>query len=291
MWRDYLIPTTIEEALRLLARYEGDARLIAGGTDLVLQCQRNECPARVLVDVTHIPGLDSIAEVDGWIVLGATVTHAQVADSAVIRQKAGLLAHACSVVGGPQIRNVGTLAGNFVTALPAADGALALTALDAEAEVTTLDGARWVPLLALQESVGVCRVNPCAEMVTALRIRPLGPEYRSAHERIARRKEHALPILNVGAVGAVRDGRFHDVRIAIGPVAVKPLRLSTSEAALEGQPAGSAAIQVATELVGDQCHPRDSLLRGSGRYRQALAGVLVRRALERVAGISSPATI
>ncbi len=285
MWREYLMATQVEEALEQLARYSGDARLIAGGTDLVLQCQRGECPARVLVDVMRIPRLDRIEEDGEHVVLGATVTHARIAASDLVRRKGRILADACGVIAGPQIRNMGTLVGNIVTALPAADGTLALTALAAEAEVASPTGRRWLSLAELHQDVGVCLVNPCVEMITRLRFRALGPEYRSAHERIARRKVHALPILNVAVVAALRQGRLADVRIALGPVAPKPLRASASEALLEGQPAGPEIIRQAAELAASVCHPRDSLLRGSREYRQALVAVLVRRALERVAGL------
>jgi len=287
VWRDYVFASSVDHALQLLSRYEGEARLIAGGTDLVIQCQRGECPAGVLVDVTRMPGLDRIEERDGWITLGATVTHAQAAASALVREKGGLLAEACGIIGGPQIRNVGTLVGNLVTALPAADGALALVALEGEAEVATQSGRRRLPLSELHEGVGICRVNPGLEMITQLRFRALGQEYRWAHQRIARRKVHALPILNVAVVGAIREGRFADVRIAVGPVAVKPLRVGESEALLEGQPAEPGIIRRAAETAASLCHPRDSLLRGSGEYRQALVGVLVRRALEQLAGIAA----
>ncbi|MDI7274457.1 MAG: FAD binding domain-containing protein, partial [Anaerolineae bacterium] len=235
MWRDYLFASSVGEALELLGRHQGQARLVAGGTDLVLQCQRGECPAQVLVDVTGIPGVQRIEEEDGFVTLGPCVTHAQAASSELLQRKGRLLADACRIIGGPQIRNVGTLAGNLVTALPAADAALALVALDGDAEVTSTEGQRWLPLSEFHTGVGLCRVDPGVEMITALRFRPLGPEYRSAHERLAQRKVHALPILNVGVIAAVREGRFADVRIAVAPVAPKPLRVRESEALLEGQ--------------------------------------------------------
>jgi len=282
MWQEYRVAASIEEALDLLGRYQGEARLIAGGTDLVLQCQRGECPARVLVDVTRIPGLDRVEERGGWVYLGAAVTHAQAAASSLVRRWGQLLARACGMIGGPQVRNMGTLVGNIVTALPAADATLALTALDAEAEVASPQGRRWLPMQELHRDVGVCLVNPCVEMITQLRFRALGPEYGCAHQRIARRKEHALPILNVGVVAALQDGRWHDVRIAIGPVAVKPLRVRSAEEMLEGQPAAAEAMRRAGELTATMCQPRDSLLRGSREYRLGLAAVFVRRALEAI---------
>ncbi len=286
MWREYLFAASVDEALQHLSDRDGEARLIAGGTDLVLQCQREECPARTLVDITRISGLDRIAEEDGWVTLGANVTHAQAAASELLRRRGRILADACGVIGGPQVRNVGTLVGNLVTALPAADAALALLALDAEVDVAAPDGRRWLPLADLHEGIRRCRVNPCREMIVGLRFRPLGPDYACAHERLARRKVHALPILNVAVAGALRDGRFADVRIVVGPVATRPLRVGECEAMLEGRPAGAALIREAAALAVSLCRPRDSLLRGSGEYRRSLVGVMVRRALERIGGVA-----
>lgn len=287
MWREYLFAASVDEALQILAGHHGDARLIAGGTDLVLQCQREECPARIVVDIMRIAGLDRIVEEDGWVLLGAAVTHAQAAASDLLRSKARILADACRVIGGPQIRNAGTLVGNLVTALPAADAALALIALNAEAEVVSPAGRAWLPLAEFHEGIRRCRVNPCEQIITRLRFRPLGADFGCAQERLARRKVHALPILNVAAVAALRQGVFSDVRIVVGPVATRPLRARETEAFLKGRAAEPALIREAAALTASLCHPRDSLLRGSGEYRQDLVGVMVRRALERVAGLSA----
>ncbi len=285
MWREYQTAATVEEALQTLSRHDGQARLIAGGTDLVLQCQREECPARIVVDITRIPGLDRIVEEDGWVTLGAAVTHAQAAASDLVRRKGRILADACRIIGGPQVRNVGTLAGNLVTALPAADAALALLALDAQAEVVSLLGRAWLPLADFHQDIRRCRVDPCKEMITRLRFRPLGPEYACAQERLARRKAHALPILNVAVVGALHGGAWSDLRMVVGPVATRPLRIRECEEMLEGRRAEAGPVREAAERVASLCHPRDSLLRGSGEYRQALVAVMARRALERVGGL------
>lgn len=286
MWREYLFAPSVDEALRILAEHRGEARLIAGGTDLVLQCQRGECPARAVVDITRIPGLHDITEQDGWVVLGAAVTHAQAAASPVLRNKGRILADACRVVGGPQIRSAGTVVGNLITALPAADAALALIALHAEAEVVSAGGRAWLPLVGFHEGIRRCRVDPCQQMVVHLRFRGLSQEHRCAQERLARRKVHALPVMNVAVVGTVREGAFADMRIAVGPVATRPLRVWEVEAFLEGQPAEAAVVREAATRAATLCHPRDSLLRGSGEYRRQLVGVMVRRALERIAGLA-----
>jgi CO/xanthine dehydrogenase FAD-binding subunit len=279
VWQKYLFPATVQEALEMLMAHPGESQIIAGGTDLVLQSKRSQRPATVIVDITRIPGLDFIVERDGLIVIGCQTTHAQIAVSSLIRQKAEALALACGSVGGPATRNVGTLVGNVVNALPAADGAVALFALDAEVEVADADGRRWMPIAELYAGVGKCVLDPCAQMVTAIRFRPLEPGQASAYQRLANRKALALPTLAVGTVVGMKDGVCDAVRIAMGPVAQTPFRAREAEAALMGQPPTPEAIAHAAELAEQAAQPRDSLLRGSRDYRQAMVGVLVRRAL------------
>lgn len=279
MWQNYLFPATVQEALEMLANHGGQARIIAGGTDLVLQSQRGQCAATVMVDITRIPGLDAIEERDGHITIGCQVTHARIAASPLIRQKAEVLALACGSVGGPQTRNVGTLVGNVVNALPAADGAVALFALEAEVEVVDADGRRWLPIAEMYAGVGECTINPCVQMVTAVRFRPLSDGWASAYQRLANRKALALPILNTAVVVGLEEGVCSEVRIAVGPVAPIPFRAREAEAALAGQPPTPEAVVRAARLAAEAANPRDSALRGSRDYRKAMVEVLVRRAL------------
>ena len=286
MWREYLFPESVDLALDMLIQHQGDARLIAGGTDLVLQSRQGRCPSRVMVDISRIPGLDSIGEQSGYIQVGAMVTHGQVAGSPLIRSRANVLADACSQVGGPQIRNMATLVGNVVNALPAADGAVALFALNAEAEVVDCDGQRWIPIADLYESVGVCTIDSCAEMVRALRFRPLEPHQRGAFQRLARRRSLALPIINAAAVLGIQGGRFVDARIAVGPVAPTPFRAARAESELVGKAATAEVVARAAELAAADARPRDSFVRGSKAYRGAMVAVLVRRALSQASGLA-----
>jgi carbon-monoxide dehydrogenase medium subunit len=169
--------------------------------------------------------------------------------------------------------------GNVVNALPAADGAVALFALDTEVQVATLDGSEWMPIAELYENVGVCTLDPCIQLVTALRFRPLDLDMGSDFQRLAKRRALVLPIVNAGAVVALQDGRFVDVRISVGPVAPTPFRASAAEQSLLGQPADETRIAKAAQLAAADAKPRSSALRGSKTYRQAMVEVLVRRAL------------
>ncbi|MBU0494678.1 MAG: FAD binding domain-containing protein [Chloroflexi bacterium] len=279
----YLFPSSVDEALDMLNEHRGHSQIIAGGTDLVLQARSGKSQATVLVDITRIPGLDAIAERDGYIVLGAQVTHAQAMRSLLIQQRAGVLAQACSTVGGPQIRNVGTLVGNVVNALPAADSAVALFALDAELEIVDADGRQWQPIASLYQGVGLCSLDRCGQVVTAIRFRPLPDDAGSAFERLAKRRALTLPVLNAAAVVDLDDGRFRQTRIAVGPVASTPFRATAAEEALAGQPATPEAIAQAAQLAARDAQPRDSLLRGGKEYRTDMVKVLVRRALTRAA--------
>lgn len=279
MWDKYLFATSVGHALELLAAHDGKAQLIAGGTDLLLQAQRGQCPASVMVDITRIPDLNRIEERDGYIVIGALVTHAQIAASPLIQAKAAVLSTACGHVGGPQTRNAGTLAGNVVNAQPAADGAVALFALDAELEVATESGTRWEPITEIYRGVGACTIDACHEVVTAIRFRPLTGTCGCGYQRLARRKALTLPTLVVAAVLHVEGDAIQTVRIAVGPVAPTPFRAADAEKFLVGRAPELAALSQAGDLAAAKAKPRDSVIRGSQEYRTAMVAVLVRRAL------------
>lgn len=293
MWQEYFIPSSVEEALDILCSRAGQARVIAGGTDLVLQVQRGECAFEAAVDITRIPGLDKIALEEGpeavrpahdggeRVLLGATVTHAQAASSPLIKERAGVLAEACRRVGSPQIRNVGTVVGNVVNARPAADAAVALFALGAEAEITSQTGSYWTPISEIYEGVGVCRVDSCSEIVTALRFPALSTRHGWGFERLTQRRAVILPILVVAAVVALEDGLCLSARIAIGPVAPTPFRASQAEEVLTGKSLEESLIRRAAQAAAEASNPRDSILRGSREYRIEMVEVLTRRALSR----------
>jgi CO/xanthine dehydrogenase FAD-binding subunit len=281
MWDDYLFPQSVDEALEMLSAHDGGARVIAGGTDLALLSQRGRVDAKVMVDITRIPGLDHIEERDGLVYVGAQVTHARVASSVLVREQGKVLAEACSSVGGPQIRNVGTLVGNVMNALPAADGAIALTALDAEAEVAELGGHRWIAVSQLYAGVGRTTVDSTRAVVTQVRFPSLVDQDGGAFERLAKRKALILPILNTAVVLRMDRGSLRQARIAIGPVATTPFLATEAAEFLAGRTPDGGTIAEAAGLAAQAAQPRDSLLRGSAQYRKSMVEVLVRRALTR----------
>jgi carbon-monoxide dehydrogenase medium subunit len=284
MWQAYQTPATVDEALQVLAQYEGRARLIAGGTDLIIELQEGRRSVDCLVDVTRIPGLDRIERDGERIILGANVTFRQIKDSPLLQNQARVLAEAAATVGALQIQSVATLAGNVANAMPAADGSVALVALDAEVEVAGPGERSWRPIATLFSGPGQSTIDPTRQMITAVRFRALDAGQGSAWERIGRRRALVLPILNCGVSLALNgDDHIAWARIGLGPVAPVPFRAREAEALLAGRSASPEAFAEAAEVASGECNPRSSVLRASREYRIEVLKVLVRQGLERAA--------
>ena len=286
-WKDYYTPTTIAEALQIRSRYGHDAEFVAGGTDLILDLQQgNHPPLQALVDVTTIERLNEISEEGGFVVIGAAVTHSDVESSPLVRRHGTALAESCSVVGGPQVRNVGTLGGNVAHALPAADGTIGLLALEAEVQVCTLGEtgevlAAWQPLLSIFAGPGQSKLQP-NQLLAAFRFPLLRPYSASAFDRIMRPQGVALPILGVAAhlsLDATRR-RVTRANIAVGPAGPVPFRAAEAERALLDAPAfDDHAVQAAVAAALAQAELRTSKHRASKEYRREVLDVLLRRVL------------
>lgn len=283
-WDRYLLPTNVDEALQALAR--GSARVVAGGTDLLLDLQQGrEHPVGALVDVTRISEMTAIQTDGDWLVVGAAVTHARLVQEPVLARQATCLVESCGVIGGPQVRNVATLGGNVAHALPAGDGTLSLVALDAEAEVATWDGTAgrraWRPVRALYAGPGRSAVDQTREVITRFRFRPVGPREATAYKRIMRPQGVALPILAL-AVWVRLDAageRFAAARLALGPAGPAPLRAERAEAFLVGRPADGDTLRAAVPVVLEEARLRTSPHRATADYRRELVPALVERAM------------
>ncbi len=282
LWNHYHIAHTVGEALRWLAEYDGRARIVAGGTDLLLDIQQgNHPPVEALIDITQIPELVSV-EADGdLMILGAGVTHTAIVEHSAIRARATCLAESCGVVGGPQVRNVATIGGNVAHALPAADGTLSLVALDAEAEIASLDGRTWHHIRDLFLGPGQSLIDPSKQLLTRFRFNLAGRHEATAFKRIMRPQGVALPILGCAVWVRLDDSgeRFAAARLALGPVGPTPARAAEVEAALVGQAANTETITNAAKMAQDQLHPRTSKYRATAEYRVEMIGTLLRRAL------------
>jgi CO/xanthine dehydrogenase FAD-binding subunit len=282
LWSEYYLPVSVDEAVGLLARHDGKARVVAGGTDLILDLQQaNEHPLEALVDITRIVGLNEIREESGYLVIGAGVTHNQIVENALLQQKATALVEASYVVGGPQVRNVATIGGNVAHALPAADGTTALNALDAEVEAASFSGRRWIPFASLFLGPGKSAIDSTREVLTALRFKATGEHEASAFSRIMRPQGVALPMMNFSARVRVLDDRIEEIALAVAPVAPTPFRCKHTEAFLAGKPATPESIKAAVEVLLGECKPRTSPHRATAEYRKEVLPVLLLRTLSK----------
>jgi carbon-monoxide dehydrogenase medium subunit len=294
LWTNYYQPATVAEGLALLAQHEGAARVVSGGTDLLLEMQQgHKPPVAALVDVTSIAEMRTIGEQDGRIQLGAAVTHTHIVKSDLLAQRATCLVESCGVIGGPQVRNVATLGGNVAHALPAADGATALVVLDAEVEVAASSGRSWRPILSLFQGPGKSTVDHSRELITRFRFQSAGLGEGTAFKRIMRPQGVALPILacavwlKIGPERSVTNGQsldtavqpiIDDVRICIGPVKPTPCRALAAEAALRGRTL-TAALDDCVTAARTEFVPRTSKHRATAEYRLEMIEVLLRRSL------------
>ncbi|MCD8234368.1 MAG: FAD binding domain-containing protein, partial [Cloacibacillus porcorum] len=186
--------------------------------------------------------------------------------------------------GSPQIRNIATLAGNIVSAQPAADSVVPMTALRAVCEIVSSDGAHMRPLCELSKTVGESYVDPTKEILTKIEISVPAGKYGTAFKRIAPREAMALPVVNVAVMlEAAEDGTISAARVVASPVAVVPFRAQMAEAHLIGKKPSAELFAEAAKIAEDEASPRDSLVRGSGAYRKVLVKDLVEQALTEAA--------
>jgi CO/xanthine dehydrogenase FAD-binding subunit len=260
----YHRPTSLAEAVRLHAE-EPEARLLAGGTDVLVQLRDGRRVPPALIALSRVAGLAGIADEDGALIIGAATT---VADLAA-RCPLAVIAQAARAVGSPQIRNVATVGGNLCNASPCADLAPPLLVLDASVRLEGPEGRRSLPLEDFFEAPGQTRLRP-GEILTAIEVPRPAPGTRAAfakHGRVAM----DLALASV-AVLVAPDGR---VRVAAGSVAPRPIRLRGVEAALAADP---TAIAEARELAAREVQPISDVRAGAA-YRRHLVGALLARAL------------
>ncbi|MCO6453306.1 MAG: FAD binding domain-containing protein [Caldilineales bacterium] len=281
--KTYITPVTFDETLLVLAEHagNGDTRLIAGGTDVLVEIEHGLSSPQTLIDISRLPDLDRIWIEDGRVHIGPLVTHNQAVASPIIREHAWPLLRACWEVGAPQIRNRGTIAGNLATASPANDTIPALTALDADITLASTRGERTLPLA--QFFQGVRRTALAAdEMIAEISFpQPLATA-RGAFIKAGLRRAQAISLVNI-AISLDFDGEIvKSARIAFGSVAPTIVRAESAERVLLGHPLTPGRIALATALVQEAIRPIDDV-RASAQYRRWLAGIITRRALEQLA--------
>lgn len=280
MWQDYFTPLTTEECLQILKNFQGRARILAGGTDLIMQLKEGQKEASCLVDITNICDLTGVRVEKDSIYIGAATIHREIAENESIKKYVSALVEACSVIGSPQIRNRGTIAGNIISAAPAADAALVLFALGAELEVLTFNGLVVIPIKEVYEGLKKSKIDSTKEIVRGIRFPIPSKTAGTSFIRISQRKSLSLPVLNGAFFVQIDNGFFTKASIVLAPVAPVPINMKEAEKALVNSLVTYENIRKASILASEEANPRDSLIRGAGEIRKAMVKELVARGLE-----------
>src|SRR5215216_7724046 len=220
MWHEYINATTIEEVLQVLSKNGERARVVAGGTDLILELERGvRRGIETLIDITRIPNLDQIIiDEDDVIHLGPLVTHNHCVESRLIRARAYPLARAAWEVGAPQIRNRGTIAGNLITASPANDTITPLMALDASVTLQSTRGIRTVSLEDFYKGVRKTVMQP-DEMMVDISFPAMAASARGTFIKLALRRAQAISIIDAALILDVEGETIQSASITLGAVA------------------------------------------------------------------------
>jgi CO/xanthine dehydrogenase FAD-binding subunit len=276
---EYVQPKTIDEALSLLAKYNGDARLIAGGTDLLPKMKRREIEApNHIIDLKGIPDLDHIDyDEEKGLSLGALTTIHAIETSPVIQHKCNILAQAASTMAAPQVRNRATLAGNICNAVPSADSVPPLLVLEAKLKVMSQKRER---ILALEDFFTGPNetVLTGAELVVEILIPPVPSNSRGIYLKLSPKRSMDLATVGVAALLNHEQGRCKDMRIALGAVAPTPIRAKKAEGILREQQLTDDLIERTAQTAAEESRPIDDH-RASAEYRRWMVQVLVRRAI------------
>ncbi len=297
---DYFKPKTLEEALSLLDQYGEKAKLIAGGTDVIVMIKQKKMAPEVLISLKEVQGLDRI-ESNESLRIGPMVTHRAIEKSEIIRKNFSALADAVDVLGSVQIRNVATIGGNLCTAAPSADTASPLLVMGAQVKLKSLKKERTLPLEQFFTGPGET-VLERDEILTEIVIPKPLPNTGSAYWKHQRRQALDLPILGVAVLLSLDKSTVtcsdllcttspistilhalegeevvcKEARIALSVAAPTPMRATQAESLLKGKKLSDELLQEVAETAAKEAQPRDTI-RGEAWYRRDMIRVLVKR--------------
>lgn len=276
---DYKTPKTLKEACDLLWEAGDQAKIIAGGTDLVIGLRNVAITPQCLIDITNIEELHKMSEEDQTISIGAAVTHSEIASSPLVKRYGKVLSDAASEIGSPQIRNLGTIGGNIINASPAADTLPPLMVLNAFGRVMSKEGKRDIPLFQLFKGPYKTSLNP-GEILVQVTFQKLSSDVKTSFVRLVRRKAMAIARMSVAVILRMRreNGRIEDIRISVGAITPIPQRMSEAEGILRGKVLDDEIIKVASRKVSEEMI-RQSGIRPSTSYKVPVVEALVMRAV------------
>lgn len=278
---DHLEAKTIEEACSLLAKYKGKARVIAGGTDLLVSMKGREISPQYIINIKAIPNLDGInySRKDG-LVIGAMTTLAAIESSPIIGERFPILSSAAHQTGSPHIRNIGTIGGNLCNAAPSADMAPSLIGLGAKAKIKGLKGERTVTVEQFFLGPGVS-ILKAGEILTKVQVPNPLPHTRGVYLKLPARTAIDIAVVGVAVVVTLdtKGINIADAKIVLGAVASTPIRARQAEDIIKGKALDDELIQKAAQAAADEAKPISDV-RGSASYRKEMVKVLTNRALK-----------
>ncbi|MEN4012758.1 MAG: FAD binding domain-containing protein [Chloroflexota bacterium] len=276
IWKNYIIPLSVEEAVHALVNSPAPTRLVGGGTDLLLEMQQgHHDPVHTLVDVTRIPELLRLESTHDSLIIGAALPVKIITDSPLVKHHAKAVSEACGLIGGPQVRNTATLGGNVAHALPAADGMISLYAFDAAVEIASPAGRRIQPISSLFKGPGQSTLNPCSEILVKFILPLRKPGQSSAFSRVMRPQGVALPVLNMAVWMEREQDYIKDIHIVYGPSGPVPTRAAQVEEIMRGNPLDKSVLERAKKTIHQSIRFRTSAMRASSIYRYHLSEVLL----------------
>ena len=278
---EYVAPKEVGEVCSLLQRHETNAQVLAGGTDLLVSMKQRSRSPRYVIGLKQVPDLDRLSYQDKEALrLGPLVTHQILVEDPVIRKRFGGLWTACSKIGTPQIRNMGTVGGNLCNGSPSADCAPPLIAFQAVVKVIGVKGERSLPLEEFFLGPGKTALQ-AGEILIEIVV-PCPPS-RSGLVYVKLPARTAVDIAAVGVAAYITlDGKnevCRDVRIVMGAVAPTPIRSRKAEEILKGQKVREAVIQKAAQIASEEARPISDV-RSSAAYRKEMVSVLTKQAIE-----------
>ena len=281
---EYLEPESIEEALTILSQYQGKSKIIAGGTDLMLQMRNKAIRPEFVVDITRIPGLDYVTFDDQHgLKLGALTTIRTLETSVELQRKYPIISQAASQLGSVAIRNVATVGGNLCNALPSAETSQALVALSAQVKVIGPRGERKLPLESFFTGVGKTLLQP-DEVLLEILVPESAPHTAGIYIKHSPRGSIDLAIVNITVLMTMEADHkvCRDAKIVLGAVSPTPLRARKAESVLKGKRVDGALIDRAAQVASDEAHPRQRSMRGSFEYKKEMVKVLTGRAIKEI---------
>ncbi len=287
---EYIKAKTVKQAISLLSKYDGKAKLIAGGTDLVTQMRQKEIRPQYVIDISGIPGLNNI-DYDNkhGLTIGALTTIRALEMSAELQRRYPIISQAASQMGSIAIRNMGTIGGNLCNAAPSAETAPSLIGLQAKVKIAGPNGERMVPLEDFFTGPG-STVLETGELMVELQVPKTLPRTRGIYLKHSIRGTVDLAIVGVAVIVTMDTASdiCRDASIVLGAVAPTPMRARNAEAIIIGKKINDALINKSAQAASDEACPISDV-RASAQYRKDMVKVFTRRALqEAITGCSSP---